>query len=233
MPDGSGFVVVATATPLGCAVLVRAETHRPPAARLPRHPFGTSRCQPPGRHCLDSCTPDQYYDGVPIVDGRPGRFVFGGGRPVQLAPHPHATPEEGPGNWREHEIAPFSGGMKPPPFPEVAHLMLDWVTFVNTLRAPDAQTPFPERLAQVHNTFERIHPFLDGNGRTGRLLLNLILVRLGYPPAIIFKNERIKYLSAMGKADAGDLGPMGELISRSITNNLYRFVDPRSQAQPG
>ena len=68
--------------------------------------------------------------------------------------------------------------------------------------------------------FERIHPLLDGNGRTGRLLLNLILVRLGYPPAIIFKNERTKYLSAMRKADAGDLGPMGELIARSVTNNL-------------
>jgi len=97
---------------------------------------------------------------------------------------------------------------------------------VNTLRDPDAQAPLPERLAHVHNMFERIHPFLDGNGRTGRLLLNLILVRLGYPPAIIFKNERTKYLSAMRKADAGDLGPMGELIARSVTNNLYRFVIP-------
>jgi Fic family protein len=143
-----------------------------------------------------------------------------------VAPHPHATAEESPGKWREHEIAPFPGGMKPPPFPEVAHLMLDWVKSVNTLRDPDALTPLPERLAHVHNMFERIHPFLDGNGRTGRLLLNLILVRLGYPPAIIFKNERTKYLSAMRKADAGDLGPMGELIARSVTNNLYRFVIP-------
>ena len=44
---------------------------------------------------------------------------------------------------------------------------------------------FPERLARVHAEFEQIHPFLDGNGRTGRLVLNLVLVRLGYPPAII------------------------------------------------
>lgn len=72
--------------------------------------------------------------------------------------------------------------MKPLPFPEVAHLMMDWVKSVNTLRDQVPQTPLPERLARVHNMFERIHPFLDGNGRTGRLLLNLILVRLGYPP---------------------------------------------------
>ncbi|MFF0150467.1 hypothetical protein [Micromonospora sp. NPDC005203] len=60
----------------------------------------------------------------------------------------------------------------------------------------------------------------------GRLLLNLLLVRLGYPPAIVFKNERAKYLDAMRKADKGDYGPMGELVARAVTNNLYRFVVP-------
>jgi Fic family protein len=44
-------------------------------------------------------------------------------------------------------------------------------------------------------------PFLDGNGRTGRLVLNLILCRLGYPPAVIYKRDRDRYLSAMRKAE--------------------------------
>ncbi|HZP14859.1 MAG TPA: Fic family protein, partial [Nocardioides sp.] len=52
------------------------------------------------------------------------------------------------------------------------------------------------------------------------------LVRLGYPPAVVFKNERAKYLKAMRKADKGDYGPLGELIARAVTNNLYRFVVP-------
>jgi Fic family protein len=142
-----------------------------------------------------------------------------------VAPHPHATPAEAPGNWREHDIQPFPEGMTPPPFPEVAHRMADWVTQVNQLRK-SSETPFVERLAIVHNGFEKIHPYLDGNGRTGRLLLNLLLVRLGYPPAIVFKNERAKYLAAMRKADQGDYGPLGELIARAVTNNLYRFVVP-------
>lgn len=142
-----------------------------------------------------------------------------------VAPHPHATPAETPGNWRQHDIQPFPEGMTPPSFPEVDHLMTDWVKDVNELREPD-DVAFPERLAKVHNDFERIHPYLDGNGRTGRLLLNLLLVRLGYPPAIVFKNERTKYLDAMRKADKGDYGPMGELIARAVTNNLYRFVVP-------
>jgi Fic family protein len=142
-----------------------------------------------------------------------------------VAPHPQATPEESPGNWRRHEIAPFPDGMTPPPFTEIDPLIADWVHDVNQLLSPNG-TPLPERLAQVHNAFERIHPFLDGNGRTGRLLLNLILVRMGYPPAIVFKNERSRYLDAMRKADAVDFGPLGELIARAVTDNLYKFVVP-------
>ncbi|MGC1206908.1 MAG: Fic family protein [Ornithinimicrobium sp.] len=141
------------------------------------------------------------------------------------APHPPAKPAETPGNWRQHDIQPFPEGMQPPPFTEVDHCMTDWVTSVNGLRQ-DNDEPFPERLAKVHNGFERIHPFLDGNGRSGRLLLNLLLVRLGYPPAIVFKNQRTKYLTAMRKADAGDHGPLGEVIARAVTNNLYKFVVP-------
>lgn len=65
--------------------------------------------------------------------------------------------------------------------------------------------PFPEALAQVHAEFERIHPFLDGNGRAGRLLTNLLLIRMGYPPAIIRKAERTRYLSSLRRADGGGL----------------------------
>ncbi len=86
------------------------------------------------------------------------------------------------------------------------------------------QNPLPEELARLHNTFEQIHPFLDGNGRTGRLMLNLILVRLGYPPVIIFKRQREAYLAAMQRADAGDYGSLGELVARAMYDNLNRFI---------
>lgn len=140
-------------------------------------------------------------------------------------PHPHAFESESPGQFRQHEIAPFPEGMKPPAWTDIDHLMLDWVTRADALRQP-SDDPLPERIAAIHNEFERIHPFLDGNGRTGRLLMNLILGRLGYPPVIIYKRDRDRYLRALRRADAGECGPLGELIARSVTDNLHRFVLP-------
>ncbi|HLD37210.1 MAG TPA: Fic family protein [Candidatus Nanoarchaeia archaeon] len=56
-----------------------------------------------------------------------------------------------------------------------------------------------------HHKFEKIHPFMDGNGRTGRMLLNYILSKNGYPPTIIHKKTRKEYLEAMRIADKSGL----------------------------
>jgi hypothetical protein len=140
-----------------------------------------------------------------------------------VAPHPQAADEEGPGSFREHDIAPFPGGMSPPPWPEVPPAVRDWVDDVGQLRRDERPI---ERLAARHGDFERIHPFLDGNGRTGRLLLNLLLIRLGYAPAIIYLRDRDRYLRGLRAADRGDPGPLGELLARAVLDNLYRFVVP-------
>lgn len=142
----------------------------------------------------------------------------------EVSPHPYATDHESPGNFRQHNIEPFPGGMIPPDFTEVQPLMTDWVASVNAVRSNTA--PIAEALGMRHAAFERIHPFLDGNGRTGRLLLNLMLVRLGYPPAIIHKKHRTHYLKALDAADNGDPGPLGEILARAVIENLMRFILP-------
>lgn len=131
---------------------------------------------------------------------------------------------EKPGDFRQSEIARFSRGMQPPTFPLVQSLMGDWVEEANSIqpRVPG----FAEEVARLHCRFEQIHPFFDGNGRTGRLVLNLILVRLGYPPAIIYAKERPRYLRALQRADSGDFGALGEFIARAILENLYKFIVP-------
>ena len=99
--------------------------------------------------------------------------------------------------------------------------MGDWVTDDRTLRGV-ADASLIERIADLHARFERVHPFLDGNGRAGRL----ILVRLAYPPAITHKGERTRYLAALRRADDGDPGPLGEFLAGAVLDNLYRFVVP-------
>ena len=140
------------------------------------------------------------------------------------APHPNDTLAESPRNWRRHDIHPFPSGMRPPTFPLVPAGANAWVKLANTVGT--GTVPIAEQVATVHAAFERLHPFIDGNGRTGRLLANLLLIRLGYPPAIIYKRQRAQYLKALGKADQGETGPVGEILARAILDNLMRFVLP-------
>ena len=142
----------------------------------------------------------------------------------EVAPHRDATGREAPGSFREREIRAFPGGMVPVTWPLVPAEIETWIGRVNLL--DPGRPAFPEALAEAHCRFEQIHPFLDGNGRTGRLLLNLILVRLGFPPAIVYKRDRNRYLEALRRADAGEPGPLAELLARAILDNLYRNVIP-------
>ena len=147
----------------------------------------------------------------------------------EVAPHPNAYPDEAPGSFRQHDIRPFPGGMTPPTHPLVSAGVASWVGQVNLFGAALADGTLgpadaPEALARIHVDFERLHPFIDGNGRTGRLLLNLILTRLGWPPIVIFKEQRGRYLKALDRADHDDLGPLAEIIVRAVVDNLHRLI---------
>ena len=142
----------------------------------------------------------------------------------EVEPRPDATAREAPGAFREHDIRPFPGGMTPVTWPHVHAEMTSWVAEANSLDV--GLLTFPKALASLHCRFEQIHPFLDGNGRTGRLVLNLILVRLGYPPVVIYKRDRATYLRALRRADDGVVAPLGEMLARAILDSLYRFVLP-------
>lgn len=83
-----------------------------------------------------------------------------------------------------------------------------------------------------HHKFEKIHPFFDGNGRTGRMLMNYILIRAGYPPSVIYKKNRIDYLDALGSADKIDISKtdlkyrklIGYIADESISSYWNLFL---------
>jgi Fic family protein len=141
----------------------------------------------------------------------------------------HSLPEgphtrEGPGSFRQHDIRPFARGMTPTPFPEVPALVSDWLRDAN--RGTGGGRHPMLFVADLHARFEQIHPFRDGNGRVGRLATNLLLVRHGFPPAVIYKRDRTRYLNGLRRADRGDAGPLAELFARAVTDGIYRFLLP-------
>lgn len=140
------------------------------------------------------------------------------------APPQGLDPREGPGSVRQHDIRPFAGGMTPPPFPDVPALVTDWLE--DARRGANADEHPMTFLAALHARFERIHPFRDGNGRVGRLATNLLLVRHGYPPAVVYKRDRGRYLRALRRADRDDPGPLAEMLARAVTDSIYRFLLP-------
>lgn len=75
-----------------------------------------------------------------------------------------------------------------------------------------------------HHRFVWIHPFFDGNGRTVRLLFNLLLMKEGYPPAIILKNDRKKYYDALNACNNGNYSKLLLLILQALERSLDIYI---------
>ncbi len=125
-----------------------------------------------------------------------------------------------PGMWR---AGPVKVGALNVSVPAAIPGDLDtWSASTGRLDAP------PIIHAAVHHAwFERIHPFMDGNGRVGRLLLNFMLIQYGYPPAVILASQRLRYIHALRIADAGNPNPLAEVIARAVSGTLSRFLIPK------
>lgn len=127
---------------------------------------------------------------------------------------------ERPGDWRASGVRLTGIDVT---LPSAIHAELqDWSRSTQELNGRHPLT----HAATHHAWFERIHPFADGNGRVGRLLLNLVLIQQGYPPAVILAEKRRNYLRALRTADNGNPGPLTEVIARAVSGALNRFLIP-------
>lgn len=106
-----------------------------------------------------------------------------------------------------------------PPEPEkVPNLMMYYIYNYNH----DEQNIF-DKIAKYHIEFEKIHPFEDGNGRTGRLLLNYELLKNNLPPVVIAKEDRVKYFEFLKNSDSTGLAEWFRELSTKEAERMEKF----------
>ena len=143
------------------------------------------------------------------------------------------------GAYRSVPVA-ISGSEYSPPGPEsVPGQMADFGRWLSEFSVPDdeafAHVSGLFAAAAAHTWFVTVHPFIDGNGRVARPLMNLMLMRHGYPIAIITKEDRLRYYDALEFSQASDLTPFVILIAESIEESLEEYeaaaVEQREQTE--
>ncbi len=115
------------------------------------------------------------------------------------------------------------------------------VVFPNPAKTPDLMRQFgrelqhfpgePAAAFDAHFKLTAIHPFSDGNGRTARLLMNLMLIRFGYPPVAVRPEDRKQYLDALEQGSlSSDLAPFQRLLHERLDATLDAYVAAVRQA---
>ena len=122
------------------------------------------------------------------------------------------------GTYRDVPVRISGSQVVLPNFRKVPVLMRDFITWLASKK-----NLHPAALASdAHYQLVTIHPFIDGNGRTARLLMNLVLMMHGFPPAIIRPRDRLAYLTAL---ETAQLGGSKESYDRLIYKSVDRSLD--------
>ena len=128
------------------------------------------------------------------------------------------------GKYRQNEVAISGSDYKPPAAQLVPQRMNELGKYIGMVTTdPSPKSPVLAAAA-VHAWLAEIHPFIDGNGRTARILMNLILIRCGYPICIITREDRLRYYEALEESQAGgDISPLTELMRENVEESLEEW----------
>ncbi|HSQ48246.1 MAG TPA: Fic family protein, partial [Candidatus Deferrimicrobiaceae bacterium] len=137
---------------------------------------------------------------------------------------------ENPGNYRNAQVYLEGSDYVPPPAFEVPGLVLELVEWLKG--NPEELRPI-ELAAVFHYKLVAIHPFDDGNGRVGRLLLNLLLIQKGYPFTVIKTVDKQKYYDCLHKADADNLKPLVNFVARCVEQSLDLYLQAVEPTKKG
>ena len=106
---------------------------------------------------------------------------------------------------------------------DVPMLMGELVSWYNEARRNEAIHP-SVLAAFFHHRFVAIHPFDDGNGRLARILMNLILMQKGYPPAVVKLKERTDYYAALAQADKNEYEAIVEFVAELVLDSMNLYL---------
>ena len=125
------------------------------------------------------------------------------------------------GKYRQHNVIISGAEHRPVTAIEVPSKIQDFIIWYQT----DAMQMHPiERAARVHVDFVGIHPFVDGNGRTSRLLMNLELMKSGFPPAVLKVEDRLAYYKALDLAHTtGDYEPFIKIVCSVVQKSFEPY----------
>ncbi len=143
--------------------------------------------------------------------------------------------DENAGQYRRTNVRIGGATHQPLEGWRVAPQMDEWAKWL----ARDAHAFHPvDRAALAHHRLTAIHPFVDGNGRTARLVMNLLLFRDGYPPAVILRTNRQQYYRVLAQADRGHDKPLVNFVGRAVERTLNLYLEacsprPRRSAASG
>jgi len=125
------------------------------------------------------------------------------------------------GRYRPGMVRIVGANFTPPNARRVPDLLNELVTYINT--NPDEYEIVT--LATIfHHRFVHIHPFNDGNGRTVRLAMNLLLMRTGFPPVFILAKDRKKYIKALNAANKGDDSTLLLMMYQAAERSLNIYI---------
>ncbi|MDL2313830.1 Fic family protein [Desulfovibrio sp. OttesenSCG-928-C14] len=125
------------------------------------------------------------------------------------------------GKYRQQNVLISGAGFNPPDF---LHVQEHMEAFIRWRQEESPRLHPVERAARVHADFVNIHPFIDGNGRTARLLMNLELLRAGFPVAIVPVEERSNYYANLDAAAVrGDYAPFARQLCELVAKGFEQY----------
>lgn len=129
--------------------------------------------------------------------------------------------DDNAGRYRQQNVLISGATTTPPDYTLLNDKMAQFVDWYNT----EAYLMHPiERATKVHADFVGIHPFIDGNGRTSRLLMNLELMKAGYPSCVITVEKRLAYYEALDQWMAfGKTEAFNQLVADAVMEGFKPY----------